>query len=404
MNLSTWVAQDMYWGWFRPYWLFIFCGFLITILISWFRFKKRHIPTQGLYIAIFLLTPFALIGASIFGKLDIIHPVQFYQLFMFWLPGMSIHGGLLFGLIAGWGWFGYEARKNNISIWVYADLIIPNILIAQALGRWGNFFNHELLGAPVDRSALMWLPSFIRDNLFKWYIDPNGIIDPQTNVITAGGHIPFDPTNPDFWNKIQYFQPIFLYESFANVMLWAVIVFLVPAIFRYSYYWQFKKREPDFATLSYKGVWDKWYYDVHPDQQTVRNLSQQENLKKIYFKNIYKVPRWERFKIRLKYLGARIKQTFRSNREKLEKIQNPHNLIILRSGVQAGLYIFGYNIIRLILELQRTDQDLFIKNARVLDYVIISLMILIGAVLVLFAQFISVKKWRKGGWLYEKQY
>lgn len=105
-----------------------------------------------------------------------------------------------------------------------------------------------------------------------------------------------------------------------------------------------------------------------------------------------------------KYQKARLKQIFKADVRALEKIENSHRLKILRCGIQTGMYIAGYNIIRIILETQRVDHDLFIKNMRVLDYTILALMIGIGLILILFAQWIAVIKWRKGGWLYEKQY
>ncbi|WP_425378489.1 prolipoprotein diacylglyceryl transferase [Spiroplasma endosymbiont of Polydrusus pterygomalis] len=401
MNLATWIAHDTYGNWFRPYWLFIFCGFAITIILSWVNFRKRDIPTQGFYWGIFVITPIALLGASLFGKYDVKNQIFFFNLFAFWEPGMSIHGGLIVGLITGWIWFGFESWKHNISLWVYADLIVPNILSAQAIGRWGNFFNHELLGSPIAREQLMWLPSFIRDNLFKWYV-PIPVPDNfhPTKAIGLNGN-GVDPT--DFAN-VQYFQPIFLYESFANILLWILIVIALPLIFRYSYYWLFKKEESDFRQLSWKGVWGKWYYDVKPDLMIVTNLSQQVNLHKVYFKNKNKMTKKQVMKSKWKYCGARLKQIFTADVRALEKIENPHQLKILRCGVKAGMYIAGYNLIRIILETQRDDHDLFLKNMRTLDYIILSLMIVVGIILILFAQWIAVRKWRKVGWLYEKQY
>ncbi|AHF58181.1 prolipoprotein diacylglyceryl transferase [Spiroplasma eriocheiris] len=403
MNLSTWIARDTYANWFRPYWFLIFCGFVIVILITWWKFHQRKIPTQGLYIGIFILVPLSLFGASIFGKLDPDHPVPFYELLEFWLPGMSIHGGLLFGLFAGWGWFYYESRRTNISIWVYADLIIPHILLAQSLGRWGNFFNHEVMGAPTSRESLMWLPAFIRDNMFKWYV-PNPIPDPfyPTKAVGIPGFdLGVDPTD---FAHVQYFQPIFLYESFANVILWLIIVVAAPLIFKYSYYQKFKKEEPAFTTLSYKGVWDKWYYDLKIDPMVVKNLGNEVNLKKIYFKNKSRMTKKELVINYFKYKWARLQQIIKADHRELEKVENPHRLIILRCGVQAGLYVAGYNLIRIILETQRTGDDLFLTNMPVLDFIVIGFFILFGILLIIFAQYISVYKWRQGGWLYEKQY
>lgn len=401
MNLITLIIKDNYENLFRPYWFLIFCGFIITIFFSLINFYKHKIPIKSLYLGIFIITPISLLGASFFGKYDLKSENSFFILFYFWRPGMSIHGGLIFGLIIGWIWFGFESRKYNISIWVYADLIIPNILLAQAVGRWGNFFNHELLGKPVCREQLMWLPSFIRDNLFKWYI-PNSIINNFYPTEAIG--IDKNPINPIDFSNVQYFQPIFLYESFLNILLWFLIVIIIPLIFWYSYYWRFKKEEPNFNKLSLKGVWEKWFYNIKPNPLIINKLIKKINFKKKYFKKNNNMLNKQILKTCLKFYFIKLKKIFTKNVKELEKIENPYCLKKLRCGVKSGLYIVGYNSIRIILETQRNDYDLFLKNMRILDYIIISLMIIVGIILIIFAQWISVIKWRRHGWLYEKQY
>ncbi|WP_374696486.1 prolipoprotein diacylglyceryl transferase family protein [Spiroplasma endosymbiont of Polydrusus formosus] len=79
-----------------------------------------------------------------FGKYDVNNLILFFNLFAFWEPGMSIHGGLIFGLINGWIWFWFESRKHNISLLVYAwfNSIVSNILLVHTIDCWGNFFNY----------------------------------------------------------------------------------------------------------------------------------------------------------------------------------------------------------------------------------------------------------------------
>ncbi len=77
--------------------------------------------------------------------------------------GMAIQGGALLGIIAGVAYMCIFRRYVNLR-WA-ADTILPTILIAQFLGRWGNFFNCEVHGYPVDVNFFFFLPSIIKNQL-----------------------------------------------------------------------------------------------------------------------------------------------------------------------------------------------------------------------------------------------
>ncbi len=74
------------------------------------------------------------------------HPIEMLQI---WdgglgIPGAIIGGGLVLYLYA-------RKHKYNFGLWL--DLVAPGLALAQAIGRWGNFFNQELYGKP---STLPW--------------------------------------------------------------------------------------------------------------------------------------------------------------------------------------------------------------------------------------------------------
>lgn len=106
-----------------------------------------------------------------------------------WKGGIAIHGAMIGGAIAAW----IFARLQKISFWQLADLIAPSLILGQAIGRWGNFFNSEAFGRPTD---LPW----------KLYIPPN--------------QRPWD------YLKFEYFHPTFLYESLWNLMVFALLLVL----------------------------------------------------------------------------------------------------------------------------------------------------------------------------------
>jgi phosphatidylglycerol---prolipoprotein diacylglyceryl transferase len=103
--------------------------------------------------------------------------------------GLGIPGAIIGGAIALW----FYCRNKKISFLGLADTVIPGVALAQAIGRWGNFFNQELYGKPT---SLPW----------KIYIDPAHRV-------------------PGFQNN-DYFHPLFLYESLWNLLNMAVLLWM----------------------------------------------------------------------------------------------------------------------------------------------------------------------------------
>ncbi|WP_342252124.1 prolipoprotein diacylglyceryl transferase [Spiroplasma endosymbiont of Amphibalanus improvisus] len=378
-------------------------AFIVVIGVAWLRFHKRKIPTRPLYLAVFILVPVGLLGASIFGKFDPEHPIPWYELLEFWLPGMSIHGGILFGGLAGWGWFYYQSKKYRVSTWVYFDLMFPTVFLGQGIGRWGNFFNHEVFGKPVSYDSLSWLPPAIRNNCFKWYVPD--VLYPgfyPTQALGIDGSPIDDLSN---FSQIQYYNPIFLWESITDIALFFIIIFLIPFLVKLikSKPWKRITNLHDF-----KVVWIQYYYEVEVDKNKLNNYV--DNLEKPnqsyleYEKQVKKIKKSRRIKYWTQYKWTTTKKWFQKDCRELEQIQNPHNLFVFRAGVQGGFWIFSYNFIRFFFELQRLPDDYFITNMKGLDYFILWFFIVLGLALMFIAQFIAPMKWREPEWYYEKQY
>ncbi|MBW4552374.1 MAG: prolipoprotein diacylglyceryl transferase [Aphanocapsa sp. GSE-SYN-MK-11-07L] len=114
------------------------------------------------------------------------HPEQIIQI---WRGGIAIHGAILGGILATL----IFSRLNRVSFWQLADLVAPSLILGQAIGRWGNFFNSEAFGAPTE---LPW----------KLYI-------------------PYD-RRPAVSRDELYYHPTFLYESLWNLGVFAVLLFV----------------------------------------------------------------------------------------------------------------------------------------------------------------------------------
>ena len=78
--------------------------------------------------------------------------------------GLAIQGGAIFGIGAGVAFM--LLFRKYIDVRFMMDVAVPTILLAQVIGRWGNFFNQEVYGAVVSESQLWFLPRIVKNNMF----------------------------------------------------------------------------------------------------------------------------------------------------------------------------------------------------------------------------------------------
>ena len=121
-------------------------------------------------------------------------PDEWWGPFAVWQGGLGVWGGILLGCLVG-AWI---VRRSGQSVRLMMDAVAPGLLLAQGIGRWGNWFNQELYGKPTDR---------------PWGLE----IDEQHR---AAGYFEFDT-----------FHPTFLYEFIYDVT-GVVILLLVDRFFR----------------------------------------------------------------------------------------------------------------------------------------------------------------------------
>jgi prolipoprotein diacylglyceryl transferase len=165
------------------YALCILTGIILAIWIANRRLVRWGYQS-GLALDIALWTvPIGVVGARIFHVLthsgDYFYPgADVTAVFRIWEGGIAIYGGLIGGALGAW----IGSKRAGIKFWDFTDAVAPGVLLAQAAGRWGNYFNQELFGQPTT------LP---------WGLE-------------------IDASNPAFPNGLPaetLFHPTFLYES-----------------------------------------------------------------------------------------------------------------------------------------------------------------------------------------------
>lgn len=118
------------------------------------------------------------------------------QALAIWQGGIAIHGALIGGTLAAL----IFAKLKKVSFWQLADLATPAVILGQAIGRWGNFFNSEAFGRPTNAPWKLFIPQEVEfaGQLFE----PRPIAD------------------------VAYYHPTFLYESVWNLSVLALLLFL----------------------------------------------------------------------------------------------------------------------------------------------------------------------------------
>jgi prolipoprotein diacylglyceryl transferase len=121
-------------------------------------------------------------------------PDEWWGVFAVWEGGLGVWGGIGFGVIAG----AIVVYTSGESVRLFMDAVAPGLALAQAIGRWGNWWNQELFGKPTD---LPWALEIDPENR------PEGYVDSET------------------------FHPTFLYESLYMLLVMGILL-LVERLFR----------------------------------------------------------------------------------------------------------------------------------------------------------------------------
>ncbi|MGY0402501.1 prolipoprotein diacylglyceryl transferase [Carnobacterium jeotgali] len=177
------------------YWygIIIAAAMFVAIYLTTREGNKRGLAEDTIIDTSLWAIPIGFIGARLYY---VLFELDYYlqnptEIIAIWNGGIAIYGGLIAG---GLTVYIYTKRKK-IPLALLLDVLAPNVLLAQSIGRWGNFMNQEAHGGPVSRQFL--------ENLYL----PNVIIE-QMNVNGT------------------YYHPTFLYESLWSLLGFCVIIIL----------------------------------------------------------------------------------------------------------------------------------------------------------------------------------
>nr|WP_026314344.1 prolipoprotein diacylglyceryl transferase [Allofustis seminis] len=183
------------------YWygIIIMVGMILAITLSQREAEKFALPDDFMIDLSFIAIPLGIVGARIYYVLFelpyyMAHPEEIIRI---WEGGLAIYGGVLAGAAVSY----FYAKKKRVPFLFLLDMLAPHLLLAQGIGRWGNFVNQEAHGAEVSLSFLKKL------HLPEWMIQ-------QMNIDGI------------------YYHPTFLYES-----IWNIIGFVLIYVFRLKKEW-----------------------------------------------------------------------------------------------------------------------------------------------------------------------
>lgn len=146
------------------YALFLLCGMLSVYYFSQKTVQKWGYPKSVLEDALIPAIFWGLVGARTYY---VIFQWSYYaahpdQIIAIWNGGLAMHGAIIGGVLYGL----YYCHKHGYPFLRLADAVVPNMLLGQAIGRWGNFMNQEAYGSIVPASFYNGWPAFIKDRMF----------------------------------------------------------------------------------------------------------------------------------------------------------------------------------------------------------------------------------------------
>ena len=149
----------------------IVLGILATVWLTDAEVKRKSLPRDTAVDVALVTVPCGIVGARLYyvamtWELFAANPISILYV---WEGGVAIYGGVIGGCIGAL----IYAKRKKLSFLEIADCVVPGLLLAQAIGRWGNYFNMEAYGPEITNKAFQFFPAGVlieQDGRWVWHM------------------------------------------------------------------------------------------------------------------------------------------------------------------------------------------------------------------------------------------
>ena len=171
VDMSKYLIENLFGieGWsIAWYGVIIAVGMVLGVILAIYRARKQGLKDDLIFDFILLALPIAIIcarGYYVIFEWDS-YSGDILSIFKIWKGGLAIYGGVIGGLVTAI----LFCRHHKFPLFRFLDLVVPSLVLGQAIGRWGNFVNQEAFGNLVTDSSLQFFPYAVYiDALEEWH-------------------------------------------------------------------------------------------------------------------------------------------------------------------------------------------------------------------------------------------